>query len=170
MAVAALRPYDIQPGESATAYEAFAVYRDMGAERSMVKAGQVLAKTRGTMDRWAARFNWTARVRAFDEEVARRSTVASVDAHAEAKARHAALGVAMQKWGKAVIDSTPAEEAKAAEAISAIVRGVAVEREASDMPTRVDVTSGGKPISPTVREVLVNKAQRADEGAVDEGE
>jgi hypothetical protein len=48
--------WDKKDEESARAYSAFIVYRDLGSDRSLAKAGKVLGKGRGTLERWAARF------------------------------------------------------------------------------------------------------------------
>ena len=69
-------PWDRQPGESAKAFAAFAVYRDVGPTRSLAKVGRYLIETtvrRGTlksvteeMARWSSRYGWVGRVEAFE--------------------------------------------------------------------------------------------------------
>lgn len=57
------RPWNMRPDETAKAYQAFEVYRDMGPERSLERVGKALAKTRQALDGWSQRFEWTARAR-----------------------------------------------------------------------------------------------------------
>lgn len=144
-----LNPWDIQPGESATAYEAFATYRDMGADRSVAKAGQKLGKATRTLEAWTTRWRWVERAGAFDKHVAVIAAAQSVEDHVAIKARHAAAGIALQEWGLAVIEAT-AGDAKPTDGIAAVVRGVAVERKARDIPDRAPVDEDGNAVAPVI--------------------
>jgi hypothetical protein len=55
-----------QKGESRKAYEAFAVYRDMGMGRSLPKVAERLDKSLELMKRWSARHEWVDRAASFD--------------------------------------------------------------------------------------------------------
>lgn len=142
MATPALRPYDIQPGESAKAYEAFAVYRDMGTGRSLAEAGRKLGKNTTTIEQWSVRHRWTDRVRAFDEDTARRATTKSLNDHASVRARqarHARVFQAravqrMREVGEGEDRLTPAE------AIQAFKVGAQEERAALGIQTGKTVT------------------------------
>ena len=140
-----LQPWDIQPGETVKAYRAFAIYRDLGEDRSLAELGRILGKARQNFDPWARDHHWSDRVRAFDEHVSRLAAAQSVDDHVAIKARHAAAGVALQEWGLAVIETTAAD-AKPSDGIAAVVRGVAVERKARDIPDRAPVDEDGKTV------------------------
>ena len=54
--------FEQQQKESAKAFEAFALYLGMGAERSLAKVGQRLGKSGSLIERWSRRFGWTDRV------------------------------------------------------------------------------------------------------------
>lgn len=54
--------FEQQPKESAKAFEAFALYLSMGAERSVRAVGERLGKSEGLMERWAAKYGWRDRV------------------------------------------------------------------------------------------------------------
>ena len=56
--------FEQQPKESAKAFAAFKAYLDMGPERSLAAVGQQLGKSVGLIERWSAKFDWTARVQA----------------------------------------------------------------------------------------------------------
>lgn len=141
--MAALRPYDIQPGESATAYEAFAVYRDMGAERSLERVSQTLPKNLPTLKDWSKRHHWVERARSFDEETARRATTKSLDDHATVRARqarHARVfqAKAVQRMKKVSADGD--DKLTPAEAIQAFKVGAQEERAALGIQTGKTVT------------------------------
>ncbi len=64
------KEFEQLPKESAKAFEAFSFYLNLGPERSVAAVGRRLGKSEGLMERWASRFDWTGRVRAFDEHLA----------------------------------------------------------------------------------------------------
>ena len=61
----AIRWYRLK-GESRKAYEAFAVYRDLGAARSQAKVAERLGKSLELMKRWSAKHEWVDRAASFD--------------------------------------------------------------------------------------------------------
>ena len=87
--------WERQENESARAYEAFSLYRDMGAERSLVKVGHSLGKSRALIERWSSQHDWVDRVKALearDEMLRREAVEAHVQAGAEDRGkREAAL-------------------------------------------------------------------------------
>jgi hypothetical protein len=66
--VEAPKPWEQQLGESAPAFAAFKVYRDMGSSRSQVKVAEKLGKTRQLLSQWSMKHSWMARVRAWERE------------------------------------------------------------------------------------------------------
>jgi hypothetical protein len=75
-----VRLYDRETDESAKAFEAWTVYRDLGAERSLQKASEMYyghGANVGQFERWSRRFGWVERARAFDveREMVRRSAI-----------------------------------------------------------------------------------------------
>lgn len=55
-----------QPGESAKAYNAFRIYRDLAEQRTFAKVGKELGCSSTNIERWAARWCWTQRVYEYD--------------------------------------------------------------------------------------------------------
>lgn len=47
-------------------FEAFCIYRDMGANRSLRKVAEKLSKSETIINRWSMNHNWQERVTAFD--------------------------------------------------------------------------------------------------------
>lgn len=65
--------WERQEGESAQAFQGFAAYRDMGADRSLAKVAQKLGKSKALMERWSVRWQWVIRADAWDDEMDRLS-------------------------------------------------------------------------------------------------
>jgi len=53
--------------ETAKAYEAFSIYRDMGVRRSLEKVAQSLSKSGSIIRGWSVRHDWVNRVHEFDK-------------------------------------------------------------------------------------------------------
>lgn len=85
--------WERQENESARAFEAFVLYRDMGAARSLAKVGQVLGKSTALMERWSVAQSWVDRVKALEarDEMLRREAIEEFqDAKAKDHARREA--------------------------------------------------------------------------------
>jgi hypothetical protein len=83
------QPWDRVKGETEQAYDAFLIYRELGPDRTQdgvrVKLGKVPAYLRG-IERWARRWSWAERARAWDNHLqAERDKVAEKAAAAEAR-------------------------------------------------------------------------------------
>jgi len=90
-----LKLWEMQPGESDTAFAAFVQYRDLGASRSVKKAADMLQKSVGTLRRWSEGNMWVYRCRAYDahlDDVKREKVEEEVAAMA---ARHTQQASAM---------------------------------------------------------------------------
>ena len=57
--------------ESDKAFAAFSLYLSMGAERSTREVGKRLRKSEGLIERWSSRWQWTERVAAHAEHLAK---------------------------------------------------------------------------------------------------
>lgn len=60
--------YDVEPQWSPERKEAFALYRDFGASRSLNAVGQALGKSTALIERWSTEDGWRLRVAAWDAE------------------------------------------------------------------------------------------------------
>lgn len=54
------------PSDTDKSYEAFCIYRDMGASRSLEKVSKKLDKSVTLLGRWSSDHNWVDRVSAYD--------------------------------------------------------------------------------------------------------
>lgn len=64
-----------QPNETAIAYKAFGVYRDMGAERSLSKVREKLGRKSGyerQLQEWSSQHGWVERAAAYDRQLEER--------------------------------------------------------------------------------------------------
>lgn len=77
-------PWDRMKGESEEAYRAFVAYRDLGVDRTLEAARQVLKKNSGyirVIGGWSGRWSWVERARAWDSHLqAERDKVAAAEA------------------------------------------------------------------------------------------
>ena len=88
--------WDQQPGESAKAFEAFRVFRDMGLKRSMAAAFHRLSGKdagKGRLSVWSQQHDWANRVIAYDRWVDQRSVNEKFVAIKEMSERHAKMAV-----------------------------------------------------------------------------
>ena len=95
-----IAPWEQQPGESAKAFEAFAIYRDMGVERSVRKVTQRLNKSLTLIGKWSSRYNWPKRARAYDRDLDRQAHAQAVRDVRSMTNRH--IRIAMQLQAKAL--------------------------------------------------------------------
>lgn len=60
--------WERQPGERPRAYQAFAIYRELGAERSLRDTARMLGHRSPTqVERWSSANDWSRRVAAYDD-------------------------------------------------------------------------------------------------------
>lgn len=133
------KPWNMRPGETAKAYQAFEVYRDLGAERTMEKAGAILGKSMGTIEPWASRFEWAARVRAFDEAVAAKAADRALEDAVAVRARQAADAKRLQELGIERLSTLPVGQLKPGHAIQAWKVGAEAERKALGIADKVEL-------------------------------
>jgi len=91
--------WDRLPNESTKAYAAFCVYRDLGTERSLEKAGQMLDKprTRKWLGEWSAKYKWVERAKAYDDYVEKLKRKEKEKAIKEMAERQARIAMAFQE-------------------------------------------------------------------------
>jgi hypothetical protein len=139
------------PGESSKAYAAFCLYRDRGPRRSVDEASRLYhgrgaddqaragsgpkRGASGSVRRWAERWNWPGRVRAWDKEnerVKRRKQVEAVEEMAE---RHAREALMLQNKAVERLRLLRPEELKPRETLAFLVEAARLERLARGEPT-----------------------------------
>lgn len=91
------KPWERQKGESGQAYEAFALYRDIGKSRTVSAVVKRLEKSRSLLDRWKARWNWEERVTAYDNEIERQAKEQVIKDRKTMLDRHVKIAMQVQK-------------------------------------------------------------------------
>lgn len=64
--------WERQEGETSKAWAAFAVYRDLGKNRTLMTTVEALGKKPGykrVLETWSSKFDWVSRCRAFDNHI-----------------------------------------------------------------------------------------------------
>lgn len=61
-----MKLWEPQSGESSVAYQAFAIYRDFGPDRSIDSVSRKLSKSIPLLKRWSSKWAWVERAMAFD--------------------------------------------------------------------------------------------------------
>lgn len=84
-------PWTRRDNESAPAYEAFRIYLNMGAERSITEVAQEVDKARQVIGRWSSEHDWVERVRAYDRHMETASTDGHADELRRVRGRHLEL-------------------------------------------------------------------------------
>ena len=105
--------WERQDGESPQAWESFVAYRDLGAERSLTKAGELVGRARQTMSVFSMKWKWVERCAAWDAELDRQARQAQLDAIKKMRKRHADLAMAALAKTARALARIPEEEWKA---------------------------------------------------------
>lgn len=132
------RPWNMRPDESAKAYQAFEVYRDMGAGRTLERTSQDATVVLPTLKRWSVSFDWQARVRAFDEAAAAKAADRALEDAATVRARQAQHAKAIQLRAMQKIASMDPGDMSMGEATRAWQVGAEAERKALGIADRLE--------------------------------
>jgi hypothetical protein len=122
--------WERQSGESVQAFEAFAVYRDLGPARSVTKAARELGKSRSLLGRWSRQFAWVMRAAAYDREQDRLFLAEQAQARRDIARRHAKLAQAVQSKAVARLQTLDPRELSPSELLRYIQVAAEIERRA----------------------------------------
>lgn len=86
-----LKPWDRQPGETSKAYAHFQVFLDMGADRTLQKVADTVAKSEQYIRRLSVQYGWQDRARAWDSMPRRATAQAYEDMAREIAEQHRRL-------------------------------------------------------------------------------
>jgi hypothetical protein len=148
-------PWEQQPGESARAFGAFCVYRDLGPRRTLrAAAAAYYRRTSGTLerqvDKWSSAFRWIERASAWDRHLDDEARQAQEVAHREMAQRHVREARALQAKALERLRTILPEELSPADVLRYFVEAVKLERLALGEPETVqrqEVTGkGGGPL------------------------
>jgi hypothetical protein len=143
-------PWERWPGESARAYTAFCLFRDLGPRRSLDAASRSyhhpgpearqlpsgrLPRASGTIRRWAHRWRWLDRACAWDEETERIKQVEQLAAIQDMAQRHAKEALMMQNKAIERLRQLRPEELGVRDTLAFLVEAAKLERLARGEPT-----------------------------------
>lgn len=132
----ARQPYERQTDESDKAFEAFALYRDLGTNRTTDAVARQLSKSLALIQRWSAQYAWVERVAVYDAYIdaqARKQLERdAIKRKADMLKRHALLGKVLQQKSAAYLDKHGID--RSSDAIAAARVGVDMERKAEGLP------------------------------------
>jgi hypothetical protein len=115
-------------GESDKAFEAFALYRDLGPVRSAGTVAEELGKSRALIERWSSRWGWVERSGAWDDEADRlrreRDLVERQEARKSMIAAHAKGGAALHALGSTALDRFDLSNPETAEQARALIESM----------------------------------------------
>jgi hypothetical protein len=140
------QPWEQRDDETARAYEAFALYRSLGPERSCARVGQKLGKSSTIMDRWSARHEWVDRVRAYDAAVSREVVQDETEAMIRMNKRHIEESQKLQQVVLQRIERMQPEALTPADVARWLDIAVKIERKCMGLDE-----TGGKTVPDTVR-------------------
>lgn len=139
--------WERQHGETSKAYEAFCVYRDLGPNRSIAKAGQSLGKNKVTLEQWSRKYEWVKRVSAWDTEQDRVAREAQLDEIKKMRKRHADLANAMLVKAARALQRIPEDEIKAVDVSRMVETASKLERlSRGDVGDVIEERDGGESI------------------------
>lgn len=128
--------YERQAGESDKAFEAFATYRDMGANRTHEAVANKLAKSTTIISRWASQYSWRERVSAYDDyldaQARKKFEADTIKRKVDMLKRHALTGKILQQKGVDYLSSKGVD--RSSDAVAAIKAGVTIERQSEGLP------------------------------------
>lgn len=126
--------------ETSPAFEAFTIYRDMGTDRTLAKVAKGLGKSGTLIEGWSARWNWDARVKAFDAHLdaigikARESEIIAMNK------KHIKIGETMQAKALQRLQRLNIDDMDANEIRQFLDTAIKIERQARGESTdRLDI-------------------------------
>lgn len=142
-------PWERQPDETPKAFEAFCVYRDLGADRSIAKAGKQLGKNRVTLEQWSTKYGWVKRCTAWDTEQDRLSRIKQQQDIQKMRKRHAGIATTMLIKAATALQRIPDDEIKASDISRMVEVASKLERiSRGDVGEVVEERDGGKTADP----------------------
>ena len=149
--------WERREGESGKAYEAFTVYRDMGAGRTVSGAARQLGKSRALLDRWRRQWDWPERVRAYDKELERAAYEEALQAVREMSRRHVGIAVKLQTKGLEGLTNLNVKKMRTKDVVALIHEGTKLERD-----SRAQIVEETAPKDDDAEETLFGGAEDDD--------
>ena len=156
-------PWERQEDETERAFEAFALYRDLGSgNRSCAKVAAELRKSVGLIERWSRNHQWQKRIAAWDAEQDRIARQAQIDEIKKMRKRHADLATAMLVKAAKALKRIPEDEVKASDVSRLVETASKLERiSRGDAGEIIEERAGGD--APSIVQFYMPDNHRDDE-------
>lgn len=123
-----IKAWERQSGESEKAFEAFALYRDMGAERTLQAVADELQKSYTLIRRWKTTWKWKDRVIEFDNDKERQAKREAEKGLKEMYARQTKIAMQVQAKALKALDRLKPEKMSAKDIKEYIKMATELER------------------------------------------
>lgn len=155
------KPWERQEKESDKAFEAFAIYRDMGPDRSYRKVSEQLGKSETLINRWGSTYTWIERAAAWDNELDKENQKEQRKEIAKMRKRHADLASAMLVKAAKALKSIPDDEIKASDISRMVDVASKLERVSrGDVGEVIEERDGGQAIPAVQIYIPTNNRER----------
>lgn len=134
--------WERQQGESPQAYEAFAIYRDMGPGRNLRTVAEQLSKSLPLIKRWSREKSWGERCRAYDNHVDEKARQTALRKYKNMRTRHIGIALQLQEKAIAELQNLPDGSLTPKDIIQFIDRATELER--LNRMEEAGVSAGGK--------------------------
>lgn len=124
------KPWERQKGESTQAFEAFSIYLEMGAERSLRAVTQKLLKSYTLIGRWSRTHNWVERAAAYDAELNRQAYAAAAKRARKMADRHIRTALKMQEKALLALEELDPTDLSPRDMLAMLRDALKLEREA----------------------------------------
>ena len=142
-------PWERQLNETARAWEAFSMYRDMGASRSIAKVARELGKNKVVLEKWSTEYDWVKRVAAWDAEKDRVARQAQLTDIIEMRQRHAAIAKKMLDTADSALNNIRPDDVSTSEIARLVEIASKLERiSRGDVGEVIEERDGGETVSP----------------------
>lgn len=157
-------PWERQESETAKAWEAFCIYRDMGVDRSLRKVVQQLHKSLTQIGEWSSKYDWVKRVAAWDVEQDRLARIEQLKEIKKMRNRHAGIAKAMIVKAGRALNRIPEDEITPNDISRMIDVASKLERiSRGDVGEVIEERDGGNAINPVQIYIPSNGRERDKE-------
>ncbi len=171
-----MNSWEQREGESPRVFQAFVVFRELGARRTLREAArkfyspddenaEVSPAQLKRFQRWSAEHQWVRRANEYDVYLAQEQTEARLKAIEQMNERQALFGTRLQYLAFERLQATDLKDLPTTEALRWLVEGSRIERLARGEATRRDEISGngGGAITVSVDQVMAKLGRLATE-------
>ena len=125
----AQKPWERMEGESAKAFEAFRIYRDMGPERNLRAVAQQCNKSVSLLGRWSGANQWVERARAYDNELERAAHQEAVKSVREMRKRQLGIVAQMQHKAMSALQKMDTKSMKPKDQLAFLTKAMELEQK-----------------------------------------